>query len=235
MKPLRRIHNMLFMLASGMVIVAMSVLPPPCHAEMSEMSNAQMAKIRGHGATNLYIEGNSVRLFLDVHMETYGEIDSAKAGYYENMDGANGWDMDWNNLTLGQSIDTPLVTDGLVFRVEFDDNDATTENDINASNKQLERFFIGTNNMSGQISGDFTTTTGAVHPDVVGASQTAPIVMNRGNDLQAYGALNISNSGFFIDMNLDGQSPERGIKTIVGYPETKAYNFTFSGDDWWQD
>ncbi|MCF8026610.1 MAG: hypothetical protein K9K82_14130 [Desulfobacteraceae bacterium] len=225
MKALGRINYLFFLLAFGAAL-SMGVFFVPCRAEMAEMSNAQMAEIHGHGATNLYIEGNSVRLFLDVHMETYGEIDSAKAGYYEK-NGQTGWDMDWNNLTLGQSMDKPLVTDGLVFRVAFDD--------INASNKQLERFFIGTNNMSGQISGDFTTTSGAVHPDVVGAGQTQPIVMDRGNDLQAYGAVNISDSGFFIDMNLDGQSPERGIKTIVGYPETKAYNFTFSGDDWWQD
>ncbi|MCF8026634.1 MAG: hypothetical protein K9K82_14250 [Desulfobacteraceae bacterium] len=233
MKALRRINYMLFILAFGTAL-SMSVFSALCRAEMSEMSDSQMAKIHGHGATNLYIEGNSVRLFLDVHMETYGEIDSAKAGYYENMDGATGWDMDWNNLTLGQSIDTPLMTDGLVFRVEFDDNDPTTENDISASNKHLERFFIGTNNMSGQISGDFTTTTGAVHPDVVAATQTGPIEMNRGNDLQSYGPLNISDSGFFIDINLNGQSDERGVKTIVGYPESKAYNFTFGGD-WWQN
>ncbi|MFW6080877.1 MAG: hypothetical protein ACOC7W_03110 [Desulfosalsimonas sp.] len=206
-------------------IFAVFLHPAHGKAEMLEMSDAELSQIRGHGATNLYIEGNSVRLFLDIHMETYGEIDSAKAGYYEK-DGQEGWDMDWTDLTLGKSMDEPLVTDGLVFRVEF--------NDIEASDKKLKRFFIGTNNMDGEISGEFTTTTGAVHPDVVGEDQTEPIEMNRGDDLQDYGALTSSDSGFFIDINLDGDSPERGIKTIVGYHEDKAYDFSFGGD-WWED
>lgn len=197
----------------------------PGRAEMLEMTDSELSEVRGHGATNLYIEDDSVRLFLDVHMETYGEVDSAKAAYYEK-DGQEGWDMDWNNLTLGESKDTPLVTDGLVFRVEFDD--------IDAPDKKLKRFFIGTNNMDGEISGDFTTTTGAVHPDVAGEDQEEPIEMNRDDDLQAHDSLNISDSGFFIDVNLDGDSPERGVKTIVGYHEDKARDFSFDGD-WWQE
>ncbi|MCF8025152.1 MAG: hypothetical protein K9K82_06660 [Desulfobacteraceae bacterium] len=207
-------------------VAAIVCLQGAARAELLQMSNAEMAKIRGHGATNLYIEENTVRLFLDIHMETYGEIDSAKAAYYEKG-GQYNWDMNWTELTLGESKDTPLVTDGLVFRAEFDD--------INAPDKQLKRIILGTNNMAGQISGTFTTTTGAVHPGVVGESGTEPIVMNRGADLQTYDALNISDNGFFIDINLDGKSPERGVKTIIGYPESQAINFTFSGTDWWQE
>ncbi|MCF8025071.1 MAG: hypothetical protein K9K82_06245 [Desulfobacteraceae bacterium] len=210
----------------AVALAAMVCLAGGGRAELVQMSNSEMAKIRGHGATNLYIEENTVRLFLDIHMETYGEIDSAKAAYYEK-DGQYNWDMNWTDMILGESNDVPLVTDGLVFRAEFDD--------INASDKQLKRIIIGTNNMDGQISGTFTTTTGAVNPEVVSQSGTEPIVMNRGTDLQAYDALNINDNGFFIDINLDGNSPERGVKTIIGYPESNAINFTFSGtNDWWQ-
>lgn len=207
-------------------------LPASSSAELSEMSNAQMAEIHGHGATSLYIEENTVRLFLDIHMETYGDIDSAKAGYYEK-NGQYNWDMNWNNLTLGEAMDTPLVTDGLVFRFEFDDNDGATNNDITATNKQLKRIFIGTNHMDGQISGKFTTTTGAVHPGVVNETSTDPKVMIRSTDLDSYEALNITDSGFFIDINIDGTSNERGVKTIIGYPESDALNI-ISSTNWWQ-
>ena len=210
---------------------AMICLAGGGRAELVQMSNSEMAKIRGHGATNLYIEENTVRLFLDIHMETYGEIDSAKAAYYpkEDQDGnlVYNWDMNWTDLTLGESKDIPLVTDGLIFRAEF--------NDISAANKQLKRIIIGTNHMDGRISGTFTTTTGAVNPAVLNESGTEPIVMNRDTDLQAYNALNITENGFFIDINLDGNSPERGVKTIIGYPESNAIDFTFSGtNNWWQ-
>ncbi|MCF8026458.1 MAG: hypothetical protein K9K82_13350 [Desulfobacteraceae bacterium] len=205
------------------------LIPGVCAAELSEMTNAEMAQIRGTGPTNLYIEGDTVRLFLDIHMETFGEIDSAKAAYYPKEDSSGttvyNWDVNWTDVTIGQSMATPLVTDGLIFRTEFDD--------INASNKQLKRIIIGTNNMDGQISGTFTTTTGAVNPTVVGQTTTAPIVMNRSGDLQGK-TLNMDNTGFFIDINFNGTSPERGVKTIIGYPESKAVNFTFSSNDWWQ-
>lgn len=201
-------------------------LPASLSAEIHKLTDAQLKNIYCKGATNLYIEDNTVRLFLDMHTETYGEIDSAKAAYYEK-DGVEGWDMNWTGLTLGEAMETPLVTDGLVIRTEFDD--------ISASSKELVRIMIGTNHMNGRISGTFTTTTGAVNPDVLtGATGTDPIVMNRSNALDAYGQMDIADSGFFIDINFDGSSAERGIKTIVGYPESQAMNFTFSGSNWWE-
>ena len=202
------------------------VLPASVIAETRKLSDAQLRNIYCKGATNLYIEDNTVRLFLDMHMETYGEIDSAKAAYYEK-NGSHNWDINWNNLTLGEGMDTPLVTDGLVIRTEFDD--------ISASNKKLIRIMIGSNHMNGRISGDFTTTTGAVNPNILsGASGTDPIVMNRSSELQAYDNMDIADSGFFIDINFDGNSEERGIKTIVGYSESQAMDFTFSGGNWWE-
>ena len=201
-------------------------LPASLSAEIHKLTDAQLKNIYCKGATNLYIEDNTVRLFLDMHTETYGEIDSAKAAYYEK-DGVEGWDMNWTGLTLGEAMETPLVTDGLVIRTEFDD--------ISASSKELVRIMIGTNHMNGRISGTFTTTTGAVNPDVLtGATGPDPIVMNRSNALDAYEQMDIADSGFFIDINFDGSSAERGIKTLVGYPESQAMNFTFSGSNWWE-
>ncbi len=201
--------------------------PCPSYTEVRELNESQMSDVYCQGATNLYIEDNTVRLFLDVHTETYGEIDSAKAGYYER-NGSYDWDMNWTGITLGESMDAPLVTDGLVIRTEFDD--------INATDKKLTRIMIGTNNMDGRISGEFRTTTGAVNPEVVGEETGDPIVLERDSYLMDEGHehLDVSDSGFFIDINFDGDSPERGIKTIVGYPESQAMNFTF-GTDWWNE
>ncbi|MBI9092711.1 MAG: hypothetical protein JEZ12_26130 [Desulfobacterium sp.] len=197
-------------------------------AKLEMMKDMEMARVTGQGTTNLVIEENTVRLFLDVHTETYGEIDSVKAGYYEKTIGETtryGWDTNWTGVTLGESYDAPLVMDGLIVRVEFDD--------IGAQNKRLTGITIGTNNMVGQISGSFNSTTGAINPNVLTPAQTGdPTVMNRNETLT--GPLNI-NGGFFVELNLDSQSPDRGIRTIIGYQESAAVNMTFSGTDWWQE
>lgn len=210
-------------LATAFGMAAASSAP----AEVRELTENELSDVYCQGATNIYIEENTVRVFLDMHTETYGEIDSVKAGHYEK-DGAAGWDIDWTALTLGEAMDVPLITDGLVIRTEFDD--------IDANDKKLNRIIIGSNNMNGRISGEFTTSTGAVHPEVVGDdTATEPIVMNRGAELQEHEHLDIADNGFFIDINFDGQSPERGIKTIVGYQESQAVEFTFGGSDWWDE
>lgn len=248
------------------------ISPTLSFADLSQMSDYELSQITGQGTTNLYIEDNTVRLFLDVHIETYGEIDSIKGGYYAKTDfnthknhigypdetngnysyvkDSNGviviegnqgsgvntntrdWDLNWKNVTLGESYDAPLVVDGLVVRAEFDD--------INSADKRLKKIIIGTNNMVGQISGDFIRTTGAVHPDVPmdntnTLSQLADdaLTMNRDSILQNYDALNID-GGFFMELNLDNLNPsEQGIKTIIGYRESAAVAMTFTGADWW--
>ena len=223
MKP-RGAHKNRLLLPAAVVLLCLLVPAAP-HADIHKLSDAELKQIYCKGATNLYIEGDTVRLFLDMHTETYGEIDSAKLAYYEKDDMYN-WDINWKDLTLGEGMETPLVTDGLIIRTEFDD--------ISASGKKLIRIMIGTEHMDGRIAGTFTTTTGAVHPDVVGSSATDPIVMNRGSDLQSYDHMDIADNGFFIDINFDGSSAERGVKTIVGYPESQAMDFTFGGSNWWQ-
>jgi hypothetical protein len=197
-----------------------------CPAEVRKLTESELSGIYCKGATNLYIENDTVRLFLDIHMETYGEIDSAKAGYYQK-NGLYNWDMNWTDITLGESMDIPLVTDGLVIRTEFDD--------IDSANKKLTRIVIGTNHMTGRISGTLASTTGAVNPAVVGDSSPDPIVMDRGSDLLAYDHMDLSSTGFFIDINFDGASTERGIKALIGYHESRAINFTFGGTDWWYE
>ncbi|MCF8026453.1 MAG: hypothetical protein K9K82_13325, partial [Desulfobacteraceae bacterium] len=126
---------------------------------------------------------------------------------------APNWDMNWKDIKIGESMNTPLITDGLVFRTEFDN--------IDAADKQLKRIILGTNNMAGQISGTFTTTTGAVNPVVIGDPAGNPIEMNRSGELHGK-TLNMSGNGFFIDINFNGTSAERGVKTIIGYPESQA-------------
>lgn len=249
------------------------IVPSTSLAKMTRMSDQEMAGITGQGTTNLYIEDNTVRLFLDVHMETYGTIDSVKAGYYEKSDlttlknhldgsqeisdtfsyikdetgtivvqGFQGtsqntntrdWDLNWTGVTMGESNDNPLIVDGLVYRVEFDD--------INASSKKIKRIIIGTNNMTGVISGDFKKTTGAVNPGAIvdntntlAAMGNTPLVMNRDSILQNWSTLSVD-GGFFLELNLDNSSPEKGMRTIIGYQESAAVTMTFAGTDWWDE
>lgn len=270
-------------LGLGFMLIFFFALSCPCFADLEKMNNEELSSVSGQGTTNLYIENNSVRLFIDVHMETYGEIDSIKLCNYEKnnfttyknnindynegsgnninnkfsyvkddngnivIDGLQGtgvntntsdWDMNWENVQIGADYDAPLVIDGLVVITEFDD--------INASNKRLKRIIIGTNNMQGQISGDFIRTTGAVHPLVpVDSSGNLSLLgndaltMNRDsvlNNLNSGGkdTLNI-NGGFFVELNLNQASPEQGIKTIIGYREDAAVSMTFGGSDWWNE
>ncbi len=217
-------HNIIvFIIAFFQLFFA---VPGTCLAKLDRMPDSELGTINGRGVTNFYVEDNTVRLFLDVHSETYGEIDSIKAGYYEKiLEGipSHGWDTNWKNVILGESYENPLVMDGLMVRVEFDD--------ITAQNKRLTSIMVGSNNMTGRISGTFASSTGAIHPGVLGQTGDDPITMNRDETLQ--GPLDI-NGGFFIEMNLDSQSSDRGIRTIIGYPESTAINMTFDvGTDWW--
>ncbi len=213
-------------LVASITILIFLLLPGISTGELRKMNDRELSAISARGVTNLYIEENTVRLFLDVHSETYGEIDSLKAGYYEKSlsdSTTYGWDMNWKDLTLGQSYESPLVIDGLILRVEFDD--------ITSQNKQLKSITMGTNNMAGRITGDFASTTGAIHPNVLSPSPTNdPIIMNRDETLQ--GPLTV-NGGFFLKLNLDSTDSERGIRTIIGYPETSAVQMTFPGTNWW--
>ena len=238
------------------------------------MSDQELAAVTGQGTTNLYIEENTVRLFLDVHIETYGTIASAMAGRYEKssyelrtlknhinaseidsnwctikdidgniiIQGTQGiglntntqdWDMSWQNVTLGESTEAPLVIDGLVIRTEFDD--------LSAPTKTLKRIMVGTNNMVGTISGDFSRTSGAIHPSVpqnptglMDELENRPVVLNRDSLLQKFESL-LVDGGFFLDINLDGTSQEKGIRTIIGYQEAQAISMTFSGTEWWDN
>jgi hypothetical protein len=221
-RTVKKVLTVIFLLLFALL------LPGIAMGELRIMNDRELSSITGQGTTNLYIEENTVRLFLDVHSESFGEIDSLKAGYYEKtLSGttSHGWDMNWKDLTLGQSYGSPLVIDGLILRVEFDD--------ISSQNKQLKSITMGTNNMVGQITGNFVSTTGAINPNVIAPSASNdPIVMNRDETLQ--GPLTID-GGFFIELNLDSTSSDRGIRTIIGYPESSAVKMTFSGTDWWNE
>ncbi len=193
-----------------------------------KMTDTELAMVTGQGTTNLFVEGNTVRLFLDLHMETYGTLTSGKAGYWNRGtpdDPVFGWDMNWKDVTFGESYDNPLVIDGLVMEVEF-------THDISVADKCLARIIIGTNHMKGEISGDFVSSTGAVNPQILGLGGTEPLVMIRDDTLRAHSRLTMD-GGFFLEINLDGQSPDKGVVTIIGYPESAAVNMTFTDTDWW--
>ncbi len=275
----------------GVLVVA--VLAPffiisPAVAELSPLNDMEMDNITGRqGFSEFTIEGNTARIFFDMHIETYMEVDSLKLGYYQKSDagvgttgdlstakwsalgtksynnnyayvrefGASGpnlfegpqgdgqnmntydWDINWENVKLGKSKDEPLIINGLVMQVEFDD--------INAANKKLKRLVVGTNDMQGQLSADMLRTTGMVNTMTTTDSQARalgstnpansnPLLLKRdgfNSNWNNY-VLNAGDhdTGFWIILNFgngpNGETDHIGWEVISGYDE-RAINFSY--------
>lgn len=59
------------------------VLPPVSAGELEPLSKEELAAVTGTGAVDFSIIGDTARIYFDVHVETYMEIDSLKLGYYQ--------------------------------------------------------------------------------------------------------------------------------------------------------
>lgn len=55
-------------------------------AELKPLNQAELKAVTGGGAVDFSIIGDTARIYFDVHIETYAEIDSVKLGYYERHD-----------------------------------------------------------------------------------------------------------------------------------------------------
>ncbi|MFZ5572852.1 MAG: hypothetical protein ACOZF0_20835 [Thermodesulfobacteriota bacterium] len=260
----------------------------PVSAELSPLSDTEMDTITGRqGLSEFTIEGNTARIFFDIHVETYMEVDSLKLGYYQKSDagvgttgdlntakwsalgtksynnnyayvrefGSSGpnlfeglqgdgqnmnthdWDINWENVKLGKSKTEPLIINGLIMQVEFDD--------INATDKKLKRVVMGTNDMQGQLSADMLRTTGLINPMTTTDSQARalastnpadgnPLLLKRdslGSNWDNY-VLNAGDhdTGFWVILNFgsgpSGETDHIGWEIISGYDE-RAVNFSY--------
>lgn len=57
--------------------------PSDAGAEMERLNKAELSAVTGAGGVDFSIIGNTARVYFDMHMETYAEIDSLKLGYYQ--------------------------------------------------------------------------------------------------------------------------------------------------------
>jgi len=245
-------------------------------------------------------ENDTVRLFLDIHSEVYGTIDSARVGYYykssselrttpgsiglsgfegfyhgvDNINnGANfqfmkvlsdfntmapqngatlkpwgngsfkegnpqktttpnhnsfDWDIWADQLQIGESPDKPNYINGLIVRVEFDNNIKTN------SHAKLKRLVIGTNDQQGNLYVNAQRLTTAISPMLLTGTTNrsagvtdpykntpAPLLLQRDSMIQCFAlaAHNVEDrdTGSFLTIDFTGDHLK--VAVTLGYPE----------------
>ena len=191
-----------------------------------------------------YVDGRQGENDVDVSGELFS---SDRTVNQNNMD----WDINIENLRIGISPDEPMVIDGLVVHLKYDD--------IDSPNKKVTDIIIGTNSMEGDFYGDFKRITGYVNTKLPQtARNTAPAIadfiqalnqdsvpmsLNRDSFLMladhyraAYDTPDDGNTpphpedptnnnidtGMFLRIGLDPSSAHFGYAVIAGYNEIVA-------------
>jgi hypothetical protein len=80
----KRLHHIVFVLLTGVAFVL--VMADASRAGMDIMSDDELAMMDGQFSSitidSFYQQNDTVRIFMDLHQELYGTIDSVRAGYY---------------------------------------------------------------------------------------------------------------------------------------------------------
>jgi hypothetical protein len=163
------------------------------------------------------------------------------------------WDINIENLRIGKSPQEPMIIDGLIVMLKYDD--------INAPNKRLTDIIIGTNSMEGYFSGDFNRMTGCLNSKLPFKTRNplinsifipefnetpVPVMLQRDSFLtmiDQYHAQyddptdgdtpphpedptnNNIHTGAFLRVGLDPASPTYGYSVIAGYNEVVAASY----------
>jgi len=80
------------------------------------------------------------------------------------------WDINIENLRIGTSPSDPMVIDGLVLQLKYDN--------IDSSDKKLTDIIIGTNSMEGDFYGDFKRITGYVNSKMPHKTRNTDLIFN---------------------------------------------------------
>ncbi|MGM5484178.1 MAG: hypothetical protein ACQER9_04670 [Nanobdellota archaeon] len=161
------------------------------------------------------------------------------------------WDINWENVRLGENEENPLVVDGLVVMLKYDD--------ISSPNKRLTDIIVGTNSMEGAFNADMKRSTGYFNSklpneirsdnillgSLVPEFNEAPVPVSLQRDsflyiIDSYMAQyddpddgntpphpedptnNNIHTGAFLRIGLDPSSPHFGYSMIAGYNEIVA-------------
>ncbi len=275
------------------------------------MEDSELEKVDGQFSeirlVNHKQENDTVRIFLDLHQEVYGTIESIKIGYYyksqselattpisiglsgfdgfyhevddinkganfaflkimsdfNTMAAQNGatlepwgngahdennpaetvtrninnfdWDLWVDNIQLGESPDKPQMVNGLIIRMEFNDNLVTNPN------SKLERIIIGTNDIQGNMYMNAQRLTAALNPLLLtntlnrSASAADPykntgasVALQRDPMVQCFGVAvyNVEDRDTGAWLILDLKGDHISYAFVAGYPEN-ATNFNF--------
>ena len=152
------------------LMAAIFCLPFCAYAEMSAMSNEELSAIACHGFSEFSLTTDvnglsTARVNLGIQADTYTTIDSLKMGYWDNTANTNGlgWDQNWSNVSVG-SDSNDLQLNGFFFEATFTDIE-------NSATRQLKSVTIGFTEVTGTLTGDFSSITllsGSTARDSVG-------------------------------------------------------------------
>lgn len=109
------------------------------------------------------------------------QVDPPVIDYFSDYQNPNqnvhDWDINMENVRLGMDSTHPMVIDGLVIRLKYDD--------ITSPTKKLTDIMIGTNCMEGVFSADIYRMTGFLNPKLP-ASARNDLLENLGNFTQVF-------------------------------------------------
>ena len=169
----------------------------------------------------------------------------ASMGTYQGLQGTgqnmntHDWDINWENVQIGNSESEPMIINGYIMKVEFDD--------INSDNRKVKRFIMGTNDMQGVLSADMYRTTGMVNPllstDATLRAQGNtnpengnPILLKRDSFLTNWDDKLVFNASdndtgfwwiFTLGTGPNGETDHIGWEVVAGYDE-RAIDFSYS-------
>lgn len=222
----------------------------PAYAELKSLSEKAMRNETAQaGLASFSKNDTSIRMFTDIHLETWTDINSMKIGYYDNGSaGGLGWDQNWRNVKIGTSATDQMKMDGFVFKADFDDL-------VNTDKPNLKRLVIGTNRLIGTVQANIDSISGVVNPVILNRSttDTAPVVYDRtklsgqaGDETTTFtyasGSVasgetenKATNEGFFIVITPPGAGVAHpGIQIVAGYNEINIpSNPLYSQGEWW--
>ncbi|WP_027360398.1 hypothetical protein [Desulforegula conservatrix] len=238
---MKKISEMSFFkkLVVGLNIAVFMLGSSICNAELKALTKNEMKSETaqaGLASFSMDNTNNSIRMFTDIHLETWTEIDSMKIGYYERG-GVPGWDQDWSKpsgtgpgVQIGTAV-SPMQMDGFVFKADFQD--------LGVEKPSLKRLVIGTNRLNGSITANLNSFTGIYNSALTDASDPnadkALVRQNLGEKTFNFdsGATEVQaeNKGFFIVITPEGEHP--GIQIVAGYNEINIPNNGIGGGEWW--
>ncbi|WP_300673965.1 hypothetical protein [Desulfoluna sp.] len=206
------------------LILSFTLFITPAFAKLKPLGESELKSTTAQqGFTQFAMSNNTARMFLDIHMETYTTIDALSGGYYIKDSGSGpalGWDQQWSNIAIGNSVDDTMDVDGLVLMADFNDDN------------RLQRLVLGSNRLQGDLSASFTRYSGTYNNALVGGNWEAvdlnrqPVIPTTFNfDSDGYQEKNM---GLYFVLNMEG--PHQGLQVVAGFDEQ-----SLTPGQWWDN